>query len=501
MGFKTALNSLVTPTITNPQMSGIPDLLKNDIIINEEIPEILIPRGLPEMNFEPRLLNQPYGFDGQTDLLSPEIKASNTRENKRKGKAKMKMSELPDMKYDSTNPFEITSNGQVKRKEIKKVNELDALKLSITNGVEGSSKDLQNNDRRDRRRRSTDRERNERKERKERREKRERKQKSEQLRIQRNEDAQKDQVALEAEEQAIREKEDQGRVDKEKRERRERKRLAKIKHEKAKAERKRIEQERLEQERLELERLERERIERERLERERIEREIIERERVERERLEQERLEQERLDRQRIKRERRERRKRQRQREIESARLEELRIQQERLEAERITLERLELQRQEEERDSRRRERRRLRERQQQINELPSYKPTLHKDLDLLSFDSRFKPVIRFNNTITNDDLPKLMNQFNELAAFPHNINLSELNIIDDQYFDDIIPDLLDEDNPPPFSRGGSRIIRDRTSRINDNLILHDINNYQHSDQLLVHGVQYNSRIQLPNVS
>lgn len=292
-----------------------------------------------------------------------------------------------------------------------------------------------------------------------------------------------------------------------------------------KAEKKRIRQERLERkERLKQER--RERIRREREEREeREEQERIERERLERERLElEERERQEREQSEREEREREEREEREREEQERANRLQRNGVRSGRSRSR--PRPRREQRRREpvadgQEPEARHRARRRARNRPEartearteapigagpsrtepssnpnarfrrgfnsDHEELPAYRESFHKYLDVMSFDSRFSPVLRFNKSLIKNtvELNKLINRFKEFNVFPESIDPFSLNLIDERHFDDLIPELIsdasNDSSPTPISsaRTSDRTLDDRrSSRLFNNLILHDVNNY-----------------------
>lgn len=208
-----------------------------------------------------------------------------------------------------------------------------------------------------------------------------------------------------------------------------------------------------------------EEMERRRLERQRVEREaILEQERQELERQEQERAEEERAEEERIERERTEQRRMKiiRRRERRRQRLERARAQYSNSEA------------------------------------LPPYTPNLNKYLDVLSFDARFMPVLRFNKSIIKNkrELGNSIKQFHQFGVFPNEIDPFDLNLIDDRFYDDMIPNLISNDtsdtsdDTAPEISDGSPTEALRSSCIGDNLILHDINNYDL-------GIMRNEEIQL----
>lgn len=299
------------------------------------------------------------------------------------------------------------------------------------------------------------------------------------------------------------------------------------------------------------------RIEQDRLHQERLEQERLQQERLEQERLQQERLEQERLQ--------------QAQREMEQER-----HRQQELEHEEERRRRIRRQRRAQRLDERIQERniqggefaqhaRQTRQRHQvQINphqprysilpssprqnnqnnrfsqlnnppldeEIPPYRPTFHKYLDLMSFDPRYTPVLRVNKNLikSHEELKVFIGKFQEFNVFPESIDPYELSLVDDRHFDDLIPQLIPDEygfvNHPTTNANSFSMPLPayRNSLLRNNLILHDLNNYDTrsiSDENLqlalaildssrslggnspssssLTSLNYNPRIQLPN--
>lgn len=77
--------------------------------------------------------------------------------------------------------------------------------------------------------------------------------------------------------------------------------------------------------------------------------------------------------------------------------------------------------------------------------EIPPYHATLHKYLDLISYDPRVVPCLRVNRALikSNDKLSESIFQFLKFNLFPESIDPWEISHIDDQYYDDLIPELI----------------------------------------------------------
>ena len=77
--------------------------------------------------------------------------------------------------------------------------------------------------------------------------------------------------------------------------------------------------------------------------------------------------------------------------------------------------------------------------------EIPPYHATLHKYLDLISYDPRVVPCLRVNRSLirSNDKLTESIFQFLKFNLFPESIDPWEISHIDDQHYDDLIPDLI----------------------------------------------------------
>lgn len=80
--------------------------------------------------------------------------------------------------------------------------------------------------------------------------------------------------------------------------------------------------------------------------------------------------------------------------------------------------------------------------------EIPPYHATLHKYLDLISYDPRVVPCLRVNRSLikSNDKLSESIFQFLKFNLFPESIDPWEISHIDDQHYDDLIPDLIPVD-------------------------------------------------------
>ncbi|CUM67785.1 uncharacterized protein PRCAT00005490001 [Priceomyces carsonii] len=80
-------------------------------------------------------------------------------------------------------------------------------------------------------------------------------------------------------------------------------------------------------------------------------------------------------------------------------------------------------------------------------DEIPPYRPTLHKYLDLISFDPRFAPVLRVNKTLVKNDkvLKNSIANFKKYNMLPSEVDLWKIHHVDDKEFDTIIPDLIPE--------------------------------------------------------
>lgn len=85
-------------------------------------------------------------------------------------------------------------------------------------------------------------------------------------------------------------------------------------------------------------------------------------------------------------------------------------------------------------------------------DEIPPYHATLHKYLDLLSYDPRIVPCLRVNRALIKDE-SELFASISSLVSYnilPESINPFLISHIDDRHYDDLIPDLfasLDEHN------------------------------------------------------
>lgn len=85
-------------------------------------------------------------------------------------------------------------------------------------------------------------------------------------------------------------------------------------------------------------------------------------------------------------------------------------------------------------------------------DEIPPYHATLHKYLDLLSYDPRIVPCLRVNRALIKDE-SELFASISSLVShniLPESINPFLISHIDDRHYDDLIPDLfasLDESN------------------------------------------------------
>lgn len=79
--------------------------------------------------------------------------------------------------------------------------------------------------------------------------------------------------------------------------------------------------------------------------------------------------------------------------------------------------------------------------------EIPPYSATLHKYLDMMSFDSRFAPVLRINRYIVNNEnkLIESIKKFNEFQVIPKSVNLWDICHIDDIEYESRIPELIQE--------------------------------------------------------
>lgn len=77
--------------------------------------------------------------------------------------------------------------------------------------------------------------------------------------------------------------------------------------------------------------------------------------------------------------------------------------------------------------------------------EIPPYHATLHKYLDLISYDPRVVPCLRVNRALikSNDKLSESIFQFLKFNLFPESIDPWEISHIDDQHYDDLIPELI----------------------------------------------------------
>ena len=77
--------------------------------------------------------------------------------------------------------------------------------------------------------------------------------------------------------------------------------------------------------------------------------------------------------------------------------------------------------------------------------ETPPYRARLHKYLDLMSYDPRVFPCLRFNRTLLRDNeaLAESVRQFLDFQLFPEYIDPWSLSRIDDKDYEDAIPELL----------------------------------------------------------
>lgn len=83
--------------------------------------------------------------------------------------------------------------------------------------------------------------------------------------------------------------------------------------------------------------------------------------------------------------------------------------------------------------------------------EIPPYRASLHKYLDLMSFDPRFVPCLRINRSLVrnHDKLQESIHEFKRFNKLPNSVDLWKINHVDDAHFDDILPDLI----PYPLPR------------------------------------------------
>lgn len=87
--------------------------------------------------------------------------------------------------------------------------------------------------------------------------------------------------------------------------------------------------------------------------------------------------------------------------------------------------------------------------------EIPPYHATLHKYLDLMSFDPRIVPCLRVNRALikNNDSLSQFITQFLKFNLFPESVDPWEISHINDQDYDDLIPELIPvESNSPDLT-------------------------------------------------
>lgn len=77
--------------------------------------------------------------------------------------------------------------------------------------------------------------------------------------------------------------------------------------------------------------------------------------------------------------------------------------------------------------------------------EIPSYRASLHKYLDLMSFDPRFGPCLRINKALVKDQgkLKESIVEFNRFNKLPNSVDLWKINHVDDAHYDDILPELI----------------------------------------------------------
>lgn len=83
--------------------------------------------------------------------------------------------------------------------------------------------------------------------------------------------------------------------------------------------------------------------------------------------------------------------------------------------------------------------------------EIPPYRASLHKYLDLMSFDPRFVPCLRINRSLVrnHDKLQESIHEFKRFNKLPNSVDLWKINHVDDAHFDDILPDLIPYPLPP----------------------------------------------------
>lgn len=91
--------------------------------------------------------------------------------------------------------------------------------------------------------------------------------------------------------------------------------------------------------------------------------------------------------------------------------------------------------------------------------ELPEYREQFHKYLDLLSFDARYSPVLRFNKSLIKNQahMNELIRRFESFRVFPSSVDPHKLVHIDDRHYDQMIPELI-EINQSRFSHSEEEI-------------------------------------------
>lgn len=77
--------------------------------------------------------------------------------------------------------------------------------------------------------------------------------------------------------------------------------------------------------------------------------------------------------------------------------------------------------------------------------EVPPYHATLHKYLDLISFDPRIVPCLRINRSLVRSQakLSDAIIKFKDFNLFPSAIDPWYISHVDDRHFEDLIPELL----------------------------------------------------------
>lgn len=79
--------------------------------------------------------------------------------------------------------------------------------------------------------------------------------------------------------------------------------------------------------------------------------------------------------------------------------------------------------------------------------DIPPYRPQLHKYLDLMSYDERFAPVLRVNRYLVSgeQELSEAIHKFTQFNLLPQQTNLWSISHVDDNDYERMIPVLIPE--------------------------------------------------------